>query len=306
MTSKANPEPASAPEDWRILPKTTGPLWALHDWLNGVTPKTRRFDKFISFLQFRLSHGRWPGRRQTLQDALLALKVGDEILSCDRVRTTDKELAKGFIEEHAGPGLAVPTIAVLRSKQEAGTYAFPRRCVIKPTHSSGSVIIRRDGEPVDINRITGWFDHNYYRVWREANYRDLTPKVIVEPVVFDADPNTELKVFCHRGRAKAIKCYLGAPANTTSMLFTTKWQPLHATLGTPVSPAVRARPDVLERVVAIAEALAAPFSLIRVDFYWRGKDLFVGELTHVDHNATGKVFPREATDRISRIILDPA
>ncbi|WP_029057405.1 ATP-grasp fold amidoligase family protein [Stappia stellulata] len=304
MTSTAIPEPE--PEDTRILPPTTGPLWSIHHWLNGITPKTRRFDRLISCLQFRLAHGRWPGHRATLQDALLALKVGDEILSRDRVRTTDKELAKHFIEEHAGPGLAVPTIAVLHSKKEAAGYAFPSRCVIKPTHSSGSIIIRRNGEALNLNRILGWFDHNYYRVWREANYRDLPPKVIVEPVLFDADPNTELKVFCYRGRVKCIKCYLGAPVNTTSMLFTADWQPLHATLGTPVSPEVRARPEILERIVAIAEALAAPFSLVRVDFYWQGTELFVGELTHIDHNATGQFFPLEETDRISRIILEPA
>jgi hypothetical protein len=276
------------------------------DLLFRVAPETRLFDKFLSTLQFRLVHDRWPGRKVWLQDALLALKVSDDILSPDRVRTTDKDLAKAFIAERVGPDLAVPTLAVLRSKEEAKGFGFPQRCVIKPTHSSGSVIIRRNGEAIDMNRILGWFDHNYYRVWREANYRDLAPKVIVEPVIFDADPNTELKVFCHRGRARAIKCYLDAPANTTSMFFTTDWQPLHATLGTPVSPEVRARPEILERIVAIAETLAAPFSLVRVDFYWRDEDLFVGELTHIDHNATGQIFPLEETDRISRIILDRA
>ncbi|MBL6431747.1 MAG: hypothetical protein HPM95_13695 [Alphaproteobacteria bacterium] len=234
MTANATPEP----EDRRILPKTTGPLWAIHHWLNGVTPKTRRFDKLISCLQFRLSHGRWPGRRQTLQDALLALKVGDEILSPDRVRTTDKELAKGFIEEKAGPGLAVPTIAVLRSKQEASAYALPRRCVIKPTHSSGSVIIRRDGEPVNIDRITGWFDHNYYRVWREANYRDLAPKVIVRTGRVRSRSEYRAQGVLPSGAGQSHQMLPRRPRKHDVYVFTAAWQPLHATLGTPVSPEI--------------------------------------------------------------------
>jgi hypothetical protein len=41
--------------------------------------------------------------------------------------------------------------------------------VIKPTHLSGTVILRRDGEALDFDEIESWFDKNYYRSSREAN-----------------------------------------------------------------------------------------------------------------------------------------
>ncbi|SDU17281.1 ATP-grasp fold amidoligase family protein [Stappia sp. ES.058] len=271
--------------------------------LNRHAPETRFFDKLISTLQFRLAHSRWPGQKETLQDALLALKNSDDILSPDRVKTTDKELAKTFVEEHAGPGLAIPTLAVLRNKEEANAFAFPARCAIKPTHGSGDFIIRRNGEPIDMPRVLRWFDMNYYRVWREANYRDLTPKVIIEPIIFDADLSNELKIFCHQGRVKVIKYYTGSHTNKTSMLYTADWRPLHVALGTPLAPDVRPRPSNLEAIIEVVEKLAAHFELVRIDLYCKDDAFFIGELTHIDHNATGQFFPPDAEDRISRLIL---
>lgn len=44
--------------------------------------------------------------------------------------------------------------------------------MIKPTHTSGDIILRRNGEPGDVPKVLGWMDKNYYHGLREANYRD--------------------------------------------------------------------------------------------------------------------------------------
>lgn len=86
-----------------------------------MTPKTRFFDKQISTFQFLNAHRRLPGRRALLNDALYRLKTSEEILRPERVFTSDKELAKGFIRQRIGDRHVVPTLAVLRSKQRSGT-----------------------------------------------------------------------------------------------------------------------------------------------------------------------------------------
>lgn len=278
-------------------------LNSVQEILLDVAPKTRFFDKQLSTLQFLNAHGRLPGRHALLNDALYRLNTSDEILRPERGLTTDKELAKGFIRERIGEKHVVPTLAVLRSKQEIRDFLFPRRCVIKPTHTSGDVILRRNGEPLDVPKILGWMDKNYYRDLREANYRDLAPKIIVEPFVFDADAADDMKVFCYCGKARIIQWDFDRHSNLTRMLYTRDWEPLEASLLRPRATKRKARPRNLDAMLKAAERLASTFDLVRIDMYSNDRDFLVGEITHVAGNATSPFIPKEAEERVSALIF---
>ena len=57
--------------------------------------------------------------------------------------------------------------------------------MIKPTHLSGHLIIKKEEDGVDLEKIKKWFSMNYYDRSREANYKTLVPKVIVEEMIFN-------------------------------------------------------------------------------------------------------------------------
>ena len=47
----------------------------------------------------------------------------------------------------------------------------------------------KDDEEIDFTKIENWFRASYYHVMREASYKTLKPKVIVEAPIFnDAIP----------------------------------------------------------------------------------------------------------------------
>ncbi|WP_157727614.1 ATP-grasp fold amidoligase family protein [Stappia sp. ES.058] len=258
----------------------------------------------LSYAQFFATHGRLAGRKNSLNDALLAIKISDEILSPLRVMTTDKELAKIYLHGCVDSFHVVPTIAVLRSRAEIRCFPFPKRCVIKPTHSSGDVIRRRNGEPLDLTHIASWLEINYYRTWREANYRYLEPKIIIEPFVFDQEDPCEVKFFCFKGKVKIIKWTYDKTTRPHRMLYDRNWTALDASMNYPLTTLKKERPANLDAMIAAVERVADPFGLVRIDVYTNDADFYLGEVTHISNNATLRFIPPESEHRISAIIFD--
>jgi hypothetical protein len=265
-------------------------------------PQNRAGDFLHALAKFYHQHHRLPRRGSLLfNDMMFAVLVGPELSRPERIRITDKELVKGFIAERVGDDLNVPTIAVLRSREEAAAFAYPDRCVIKPTHSSGRWIIRRDGEPVDRDRIAAWFDENYYRVHRERNYRPLQPKVIVEDFALGTPDPDNYKVYCVDGEPRLFHVNIDMHGRDRKTYYDRDWveQPFvidnHPRVDVP-------RPANLDRLVDVARRLSAGFPFLRVDMYSDGARIAVGELTNCSGAALGVFHPPEGEEVASSIL----
>ena len=182
-------------------------FWKHDAWLRRLLPENRWGDRVYGFLLFCAFHRRRPNNSMTFNDVLYRIKTTDEILDPLRVFVTDKEFVKLYVKAVVGDEYNVPTPAVLRSIDEVRAYSFPSQCCVKPTHSCGKVILRKDGAPIDYNKIESWFSKNYYRDFREANYRLLKPKIIVEPIIFPDETLVEYMIFCFHGKPRLIRTY---------------------------------------------------------------------------------------------------
>ncbi|MDF1721720.1 MAG: ATP-grasp fold amidoligase family protein [Minwuia sp.] len=147
-------------------------------------PKNRFGDSAVSLTRFYQFHGRLPYRRKSFNDLLCRIQINGDLDNFLRVYTTDKELAKSFISSVVGAEHVVETIAIIRNEQELDAFVFPQRCCIKGTAGSGLAKIVEDGV-VDRDALVHWLSENQYDFTRERNYKPLTPKIIVEPLIFD-------------------------------------------------------------------------------------------------------------------------
>ena len=271
--------------------------------LRKVAPYSRRGDKLICLYDFYERHGRIATNRLIFNDVLYKMKTTDEIIHPLRVLVTDKEFAKLFVKAVVGDHYTVPTLTVLHSMDEVRKYNFPSACCIKPTHASGQVIIRKNGEEIDFAKIEGWFHLNYYRVTREANYKTLQPKIIVEPLIFgQPDPN-DYKFFCYKGSPKLIKVIADRYTDYGCKYFDDKWVEQDFSITHEKSSKPIYCPDNFREMLWIAAALSAYFSLVRVDFYSNGEKCLVGELTHCSENAGGQFIPKSGEQVASKIIF---
>lgn len=252
-------------------------------------PETRLGDHLYSLINFLRLHRRFPSRKNLFNDVIYRIKTSEEILDPVRVFVSDKELVKLFVKAVAGDQFNVPTIQVLHNIEEVKAYKFPPDCCIKPTHMSGKVILRKNNSSVDYEEIEKWFKISYYQNDREANYKNLKPKVIVEPLIFDTNNPPDYKIFCYSGKPKLIQVDIDRYIEHTEKFFDPDWKEMPFTIHYPRSRRTMEKPKNLETMLSVAGKLSAYFNFVRVDLYSNGENCFVGEITNCPGGATGFV-----------------
>jgi hypothetical protein len=263
---------------------------ALWDMFGGAgLPLDRAGDAVFLFIKFVCSLRRTPQERFWFNDYMFNILTGEEILDPLRAFVTDKEFSKRFIADNAGADLAVPTLAILENPASVDDYAFPDTCVVKPTHSSREIIVKTPDRPFDRQIVRDWFRHSYYERTREANYKALQPKVIVEPLLFDGEDIFDLNVFCFEGEPRMVRLTTDALTALRQTCLSLDWQPLDIRRPKyPPQEEIPEAPACLEEIKRVAARLAARFSLIRIDFLVRGARFYVGEITNVSGGAVGR------------------
>lgn len=260
----------------------------------------------MSLVFFLYRHRRLPTNPSRLFNDYLFWKKNSDVMTETHVtNTSDKALVKEFITAKLGTEHAIPTLALLENPDDMISFQFPERCVIKPTHSSSQIIIRKNGEEIDLGEIRSWFDFNFYKIGRERNYRDLRKRVIVEPIVFDNDDIEDIKIFCYNGAPKAIQWDFDRHTKHTRKLYNLNWDELGYTLGYPLSKKTTEKPALLDGMVHAARILSASFDLVRIDFFTNNEQYYVGEITHLHGNCGERFFPNRKDERLfSQILFD--
>lgn len=271
-------------------------------------PKTRFFDSIYHLAFFVVAHRRIPRRTSGLfNDYLFFLKTGEGFDSALRQFVSDKNLVKVYYRGVLGIDLAPKTLAKFHSMAEVSSGAVPSPCVIKPAHLSGCIYHERtEGglDSQDLSRIAAWFDTNIYRdISRERNYRQLLPSVICEELISDPDSIRDYKIFCYKGRPRAVQVDVDRHSGHKRRMYTADWQALPYSYNKPLAE-IEARPVQLDAALELAERLAAEFEFIRVDFYLTPDRVYLGELTSVPENAHGRFESLDAERDFMRVLED--
>lgn len=278
---------------------------AFYKMLSTVIPRTRAGDRLYSYIRFTLRHKRRPTQEHLFNDMFYKIKTSDEILDPLRVLVTDKELVKIYIKAEVGDEYNIPTIGVLKNENDVDSFIFPANCCIKPTHSCGHVIFRENGNSVDRARIKSWFKNNYYIKSREANYKNLRPKVIVEPIIFNNINVDDYKFFCFNGVPRLVQVDFDRYVAHKRIMVDMQWNLQEYIIGKHIRPDMALpKPMNFCEMAEVAAKLAARFSgLVRVDLYSDQHSCLVGEITNCHGNAGSSFVPRSGEQIASEIIF---
>jgi TupA-like ATPgrasp len=241
----------------------------------------------------------------TFNDVLYRIKTTFEILDPLRVFITDKEFVKIYINTVVGNKYNVPTLGIIRNRADAQSYDYPPVCCIKPTHLSGHYIIRKQGEPIDLGLIDYWWDASHYVAVREANYKTLRPKVIIEELL-DANSFIEYYCFCYMAAPKLFFVSVDHAIGKKRVLFDAQWNELNFSLGFPKAPYKIPKPRNFDEMLLVAHKLSAPFDFIRIDFYSDGSRCYVGEITNCHASAMQAFVPVGAEQEASSLVFGKA
>ena len=269
--------------------------------LRYVVPTTKWGDHILTLIAYIFKLRRIPRVRspKLFNDHLLKLKLDGKLSDPLRQVITDKEYVKYYVAGAVGDQYTLRTFAILRTEVEIDRFVVKDiPCVLKPTHLSGSpILFHLDREDtLDRQELRRWLRLEYYRRSREANYRYLEHKIIVEEF-FSEDgrtPPRDYKLFCFDGYPKFIQVDSNRFLNHTRNLYDTGWNRLPIMIEYPPGLDDDPRPQKLDTMIDIARKLSQPFSFLRVDLYANEAEVKVGELTNFHGNGNELIRPAEA------------
>lgn len=197
---------------------------------------------------------------------------------------SDKYEAKNYIERRGYGDLLIPTLAVYDSVNEIDLDKLPDEFIIKATHGSGWNFICRNKEKFGLSHkkkiMNTWLHSNLYNLGREWNYREQTPRLIVEPLM-DDKPLVDYKFHCFNGKCRVVTANHTIGKTEYRDYYDGDWN-LYADLnaGTAENSGIpMPKPDNFDEMKRIAEELSKPFPFVRVDLYNVKGRIYFGEMT---------------------------
>lgn len=277
---------------------------SINNFLLFILPKNRVGDFLFDLIHFFVAHKRLPLNKNLFSDYLFRLKNSSNINNEElRSYVCDKELVKFYASNIISEKYIVKTIHILKNEFEVDQYNFPVNCCIKPTHLSGRVIFRKNGNKIDINEIKSWLKINYYKLGREKTYKSLIPKIIIEELIFNSTNNKDYKFFCYKGKVAFIQIDLDRFKEHKRLYLNSEWEILDFSMIYPKYEGTFNKPDNFFECNLIAEKLSKDFEFIRIDLYTNGERIFLGEMTNFPENLRGNFIPRNSEKIISEIFF---
>lgn len=221
---------------------------------------------------------------QSLSEKLQWIKLFDRNPLYTRV--SDKYLVRQYVEEKIGRKYLVPIFGVYEKWEQINWNSIPDSFVIKMNYGCGWNIICKNKKTFDFaeaeKQVTEWANSNFYWKYREWQYKNISPRIIIEQYL-EGDPQyglLDFKVLCFSGKPKFIEVILDRFTSIHLDIYDLNWikQPF-TYLGYPNSSIELSKPENLGEILQLAERLAENLPFCRTDFYNFKDRIFFGELT---------------------------
>ena len=270
--------------------------------------------------KFRAANGRFP-KFPSSPSASLNDFVFDRMIrnrwTAQQIRSVDKDLAKQEALSLCAAVRVPSTIKVLPVTDRMTSADLledmrpflGRRLVAKPTHGSGVVVFLDDDGAIDqLDGLLRCAKTNFFGEKRETQYTYLERKIIVEENVSrTAVAPLDYKFFCFCGVAEFFQIDVGRFEHHHRAIFDVRTQ-LESNIRIGEFPRASdvQLPDNFSTMAQVAQALAKPFDIVRIDLYSVGSEIYFSEFTFSPHAAVKMVEnDAEVIQMVQRCINKP-
>lgn len=210
---------------------------------------------------------------------MIALQEAENIEKITRL--ADKYQARSYVREKIGDAFLTTVLWHGSDPHQIPFDSLPGEYVIKTNHGSGQIILVKgeaDRETIT-SKLSEWLKNNYYLVDREAQYRDIEPRIIVEEYIHNkaGESPLDFRFWCFNGTPKIIQ--VDNHAHDINPFFDTQWNKLDFSYREHATRPDIAKPDNLDEMLSVAAKLASGFDFVRVDLYNPDGKILFGEFT---------------------------
>jgi len=253
-------------------------------------------------IDFHMGHGSYPNilRPRSFSEKIQHRKLFDRrpIL----VTLADKYAVRDFVRQRVGGEILTRLYHVTSDANDIPLVSLPDSFVIKPTHGCGWLEIVRDKTAIDPDQLrrtcADWLARNFFHVAGEWVYKNIPPRLIVEELLDDGEGGIpyDYKFFVFGGRTEFISVDLDRFGDHRRNMYDRDWRRLNFGFQRSASNKPVERPQRLEEMIRIAEAICAGFDFLRVDMYCVGSRIVFGEITTTPASGLEPFWPG-GTDR---------
>lgn len=205
-----------------------------------------------------------------------------------KTRLADKYLVRDWVKEKIGEQYLIPLLGVYDKFEDIDFAKLPNQFVIKCNHGCAYNIIVKDKSKLDLAeakaKLDKWMSENFaFKAGYELHYRDIKPRIIIEKFIENkgTDDLYDYKFWCFNGKLAYIQFLSERNLSGLKMAFyDRKWNKQTFVYSHPLDKKTMKKPDNLDEMIQLAEALSKGFPCVRVDFY-RLNDgtIYFGEMT---------------------------
>lgn len=218
---------------------------------------------------------------KTMNQYICSSKISDEKLTYDVY--TDKYAVRGYVQSVVGEEYLNDVVGIFDSFDEIDFGKLPKSFAMKATHGSSYNVIVPDKSQLDIadakRKFDRWLKENFYYKDREKNYKNIKPRIMCDAFLRPLDGQLEeYKLFCFKGKVGFIQHNKQIGGKRYDNIFDAQWNILPVKYGYDGFTG-DSKPENGDELIAVAEKLAAPFDLVRVDLYNVDGRIVFSELT---------------------------
>ncbi len=218
-------------------------------------------------------------------------------------RLADKLASRDYARDRLGPQYLTEIYWEGTDPHEVPFDDLPERYVIKPTHSSGQVILA-DPEldrAEAIEEMSFWLQHNYYWAAREYQYLHIPPRLMVEECIDDGTEGGpfDYSFWCFNGTPKLSQ--LRKYPRVVNQFYDLDWNLLPLKARRNIPEVDLSRPPLFEEMVEVAARLAEGIEFVRVDLFSPPGKILFSELTFTPAAARSLYHPPEWEEKLGRM-----
>lgn len=229
---------------------------------------------------------------RTLNEKILYMSLRTDTSMWTRL--ADKYNVRSYVEECGLSDILVPLLGHWEKAEDIDFTLLPKQFVLKSTHGCGDIIVVKDKSQINQRLIRKSMHNAVSEIYGELeggkHYMRIKPAIIAEKLLANDKQSLaysssliDYKFWCFNGKVKYIMTCTNRDKNGLDLhLYDVNWDSHVSMLNSSThyrKGSVIPTPSNFEEMLRIAEKLANPFPVVRVDLYNLEGKIYFGEMT---------------------------
>lgn len=275
------------------------------------------FPVLVAKLRFKKMFGRKLDLEnpKDINEKILWLSLFSDITEWSRM--ADKYAVREYVESLGLGSYLVQLYGKWENAEDIEWKKLPNQFALKTNNGSGTVKLVKDKSSLDLEATTQlfneWLHKDVSASTTEFHYAPIKPCIIAEELLdFSKDPNVstsaiDYKVWCFNGHAYYVWACSNRDEEATDVaLFDREWNylPEKSIFNEHYreQKVLVKKPKNLEEMLDVAEKLAKPFPVVRVDLYNIDGRIYFGEMTFTSLGGTMDFYTEECLYEMGSLI----